>query len=115
MANIKTLIKGDKEDGEGEIGVSHLPGSSLCDLDTACGRTAEMRCEWKEGKGKVTCRGCLDAARNILENLTDAEIKELRPKRRIRRAVAAPTTTEAVSIPCPICGGSGHIGDCEED
>lgn len=31
------------------------------------------------------------------------------------RAVAAPTTTEAVSIPCQICGAHGHIGDCEED
>lgn len=36
-------------------------------------------------------------------------------KSNARRAVATPPTTEAVSIPCPICGGSGHIGDCEED
>ena len=82
MANIKILINGVPGfDGDDDIGVAHLPGSPLLDHDTACGRTAEMRCEWKEGKGKVTCRGCLAAARNILENMTDAEIKQLRKKR----------------------------------
>lgn len=89
MANIKTLIKGEDLQDENERGVAHLPGSAILDQSTACGRTAEMRDEWKYGNGKVTCHACLAAARNILENLTDAEIKELRPARNnARKAVA---------------------------
>lgn len=42
-------------------------------------------------------------------------VKEYWLKEAASRAVSAPTTTEAFSIPCPICGAHGHIGDCEED
>ena len=59
MANIKILIKsGIDLDDENDIGIAHLPGSEILDHDTACGRTAEMRCKWEYGKGKVTCRAC---------------------------------------------------------
>lgn len=36
-------------------------------------------------------------------------------KAEARRGLATPPTTNSVSTPCPICGQSGHIGDCEED
>lgn len=81
MAKIKTLLKGMPGlDNESDIGVSHLPGCGLIDQDTACGRTAEMRCEWEYGEGTVTCPACLEAAKDLLKCLTYAEIKELRKR-----------------------------------
>lgn len=83
MANIRTLIKGDHvmSDNEDDIGVAHLPGGTCSGYGTLCGACDTARV-YKDGHGRVTCQGCLDMARSVFENLTDAEIKELRKKRR---------------------------------
>ena len=90
MANIRILVSGDKStsDTDGDIGVAHLPGGNISDYETLCGACNTARV-YKDTVGRVTCTACLDMARSVVENLTDAELKQLRPKRRKRRAVAA--------------------------
>ena len=89
MANIRILVVVDKSmsDVDDDIGVAHLPGGTCSGYETLCGACDTGRA-YKDSVGRVTCKGCLDMARSVMENMTDAEIKELRPKRRKRRAVA---------------------------
>ena len=90
MANIRILVVVDKSmsDVDDDIGVAHLPGGNISDYETLCGACNTARV-YKDTVGRVTCKACLDTARSVMENMTDAEIKELRPKRRKREAVAA--------------------------
>lgn len=71
----------------------------------ACGICADCPQDWQP-----TDDHC---CRVMLEMWADG--KPLPWEEAASRAVSAPTTTEAFSIPCPICGAHGHIGDCEED
>ena len=88
MANIRILVVADKSmsDVDDDIGVAHLPGGTCSGYETLCGACDTDRA-YKDSVGRVTCKGCLDMARSVMENMTDAEIKELRPKRRKRRVV----------------------------
>ena len=90
MANIRILVSGDKtmSDNQDDIGVAHLPGGFCSGYETLCGACDTARV-YKDTVGRVTCTSCLDMARSVMENMTDAEIKQLRLKRRIRRAVTA--------------------------
>ena len=82
MANIRVLVKGDSlmADDEDDIGVSHLPGGTCSGYETLCGACDTGRA-YKDSVGRVTCKGCLDMARSVVENMTDAEIKQLRNKK----------------------------------
>lgn len=82
MANIRILVSGDPKtsDDYEDIGVTHLPGGSISDYETLCGACNTTRV-YKDAVGRVTCNGCLDMARSVVENMTDAEIKQLRKKR----------------------------------
>ena len=90
MANIRILVVIDKSmsDVDDDIGVAHLPGGNISDYETLCGACNTARV-YKDTVGRVTCTACLDTARSVMENMTDAEIKELRPKRRKRRLLLA--------------------------
>ena len=83
MANIRILVSGDKSmsDGEGDIGVAHLPGGSISDYETLCGACNTARV-YKDAVGRVTCTACLDMARSVVENMTADEIKQLWKKRK---------------------------------
>ncbi len=70
----------------------------------ACGICADCPQDWQP-----TDDHC---CRVMLEMWADGEPL---PWEAARRAVAAQSTSEAVSTPCPICGVHGHIGDCEGD
>ena len=82
MANLRILVNGDPktQDTEDDIGVAHLPGGDCSGYETLCGACDTGRV-YKGAVGCVTCKGCLDMARSVVENMTDAEIKQLRKKR----------------------------------
>lgn len=82
MANIRILVSGDKamSDDQDDIGVAHLPGGTCSGYETLCGACDTARA-YKDAVGRVTCKNCLDMARSVVENMTDAEIKQLRNKK----------------------------------
>lgn len=60
-------------DNDGE---KHLEGSSLCDLETMCGRVwTDYKYEYAEGT--PDCCGCIDAVKQLLKDCTLKELKEL--------------------------------------
>jgi hypothetical protein len=80
MAKVRILRKfGHHMQGcerDGEIGIAHLPGSALCDMETLCGYVNTGN-TYENTQGKVTCEGCLDVARTVARSLTASELKQL--------------------------------------
>lgn len=81
MAQIRILKKLGREmpnDPE-SLGIAHLPGSFQCGSETLCGYV-DTGNTYHDTRGKITCRGCLDAARAVLLALTETEQKTLKTK-----------------------------------